>query len=99
MINTILQGLISFIISLINIFLSPINALVSTYLPNVDQALTSIGNFLSICVSSIGWVISAFAIPSIVINLIVTYYTLVLTVPLLVHAVKLAVKWYHTLMP
>lgn len=99
MINDILQGLIKFIISLVSIFLTPINLLVSQYMPSLDNAFNSIASFLGMCTNSIGWVISALGIPSIVIQLIVSYYTFKLTVPLLVSAIKIAIKWYHALMP
>lgn len=99
MIKAIISGLIQLIISLVNIFLSPINSLIETYMPSLNSAFSAIGSFLNLCVSSIGWVISALAIPSVVIELIIAYYTFKLTVPLLVHAVKLVVKWYRALMP
>lgn len=99
MIKAILSGLIKLIISLVSIFLTPINDLITTYMPSLGNALSSIGSFLAICVSSIGWVISALGIPPVVIELLVAFYTFKLTVPLLVHAIKLAVKWYRTLMP
>lgn len=99
MIKAIISGLIQLIINLVNIFLSPINSLIESYMPSLNTAFSSIASFLNICVSSIGWVISALGIPSIVIELLVAYYTFKLTVPLLVHAIKLVVKWYRALMP
>ena len=99
MIKAIISGLIQLIINLVNIFLTPINALINQFMPSLNNAFNAIGSFLNICVSSIGWVISALGIPPVVIELIIAFYTFKLTVPLLVHAVKLVVKWYRALMP
>lgn len=99
MIKGIIKGLMKLITKLLAVFLAPINALIGQYLPALDTALTKIAQFLNLCVSAIGWVISALGIPPIVIELIVAYYTFKLTVPILVHAVKLVVKWYRALMP
>lgn len=99
MINKIITGLISLVSSFVGVLLSPIDSLVANYLPSINSALTAIQNFLAYCVSAIGWVISALGIPSTVISLIITYYSFALVVPLLVHGVKLAIKWYRALMP
>lgn len=99
MINKIITGLISLVIQFVGVLLTPIDTLVASYLPSISSALIAIQNFLSYCISAIGWVISSLGIPSSVISLLITYYSFSLVVPLLVHGVKLAIKWYRTLMP
>ena len=48
MINSILKGIIGFIISLVNTILSPIDTLITNYLPSdFSNALSSINDFLS----------------------------------------------------
>lgn len=99
MIGKILTGIINLIVSLVSILFTPIDNLISSLLPDLSNAFTAVGNFISICVSSIGWVIDAVGIPSELIALIVSYYTFKLTVPLLVYLVKLAIKWYDKIKP
>ena len=44
MINALLQGIMNLIMGLVNILLLPIDALIETALPNLSDALNSIGN-------------------------------------------------------
>ena len=99
MIGKLLSGMINLVISLVNTIFTPIDNLITSLLPGLSDAFTAIGNFIAICISGIGWVIDAVGIPSQLIALLVAYYTFKLTVPLLVHAVKLAIKWYDKLKP
>ena len=99
MIKAIINGIFKLIVSLVGVVLSPIDDLISSALPSLSAALSSIGNFLSICTSSIGWVLSCFGISSICLQIIIMYFTFKLTLPLAVYAIKLAVKWYHMLVP
>lgn len=99
MINAILAGIITLITNLTNTLLLPIDAAITSYLPALSNAFTAIGNFLNICVSCIGWVISLLGLNANVISLIVIYYGFALTVPAIVYVVKLAIKWYNALKP
>lgn len=99
MINAILQGIINVITTLVNFIIAPIDNLIATALPSLDSAFVAIGDFLNLCVSSIGWVISLLGLNSNVISLIVIYYGFALSVPLVVYVIKLAVKWYNALKP
>lgn len=99
MINAILSGIINLIISLVNVILLPFDALIQSALPNLSDAFTSIGQFLNIATSSIGWVISLTGISSTAISLIVAYYGFKLTAPLLFYMIKLALSWYNKLKP
>lgn len=99
MINALLQGIITLIISLVNLILTPIDAIILSALPDLSGALTSIGAFLTIAGSSIGWVISLTGLSSETISLIVVYFTFKLTAPLLFYMIKLALAWYNKIKP
>ncbi len=99
MINSLLTGIFKLIISLVNLLLLPIDNLIDTFLPDLSVALTSIGTFLQLCFSSIGWCISALGIPSLAISFIVMYFGIKLTAPLLFSTIKLAMSWYNRLKP
>lgn len=99
MINAILKGIMKLIITLVNILLLPIDTLISTILPDLSNALTSIANFLNIALRSIGWVISLTGLSSNCISMIVLYFGFSLTAPMLFYLVKLALSWYNRLKP
>lgn len=97
MIKAIINGIMKLIMSLVSLLLSPIDALIEQFLPDLSNALDGLTSFFCYVTQYIGWVIDFAGIPSSVITLIVAYYTFKLTVPLVVSTVKLALKWYNTL--
>lgn len=99
MIGKILSGIISLIITLCSLLLAPIDAIILTLIPDLSNCFTAIGNFLNICFSSIGWVISLTGISPDVISIIVIYYTFKLTAPFSFYMIKLALAWYNKLKP
>lgn len=99
MINKILIGIIKLIVSLVSVILTPIDSLISSALPGLDSAFTLIGNLLSLISDIIPWVMSWMGLNSTIRGLVVAYFTFILTVPLVVHTVKLAIKWYDKLKP
>lgn len=99
MINAILKGIFKLVVSLVNLLLTPIDALISSALPGLSSAISAIGSFLSLCMQSIGWVLSVFAIPAGALSLLVLYYVFKLTLPLAISTIKLAIKWYDKIKP
>lgn len=99
MINAILKGIFKLVIGLVNILLTPIDAIISAALPGLSTALTGIASFLSLITSSIGWVLSVFGLSSECLSLIVVYFTFKLSVPIVVYSIKLAIRWYDKLKP
>lgn len=99
MINKILMGIISLIITLVNTLLAPIDSLISTALPGLDDAFTLIGNLLSLLTDTIPWVMSWLGLNQIIRGLVVAYFTFILTIPIVVHTIKLAIRWYDKLKP
>ena len=99
MINAILTGIFKLIIGLVSIILTPIDALITSALPSLDNALTAVASFFTYIGSSIGWVISLTGLSSETISLIVLYFTFKLTAPMLFYMIKLALSWYNKLKP
>lgn len=100
MIAKLMSAIMNLIIKLVNVLLTPINLLISQFLPQeITDGLNSIGGFFQTISNGIGWVVSASGIPSTAIAIIVATMIFKLTVPLLVHATKLAIKWYDKLKP
>ena len=99
MINKLLMGIFKIIISLVDLLLSPIDTLISQYLPGLDDAFTMIGNLVQQLCNVVPWVMSWLGVSSVVISLLVSYLTFKMSVPIVVHTVKLAIKWYDKLKP
>lgn len=97
MIKGIIKGIFKLIISLVNVLLLPIDALITNYLPSVANALNVVSSFFNWVATLIPWAISWFGLSSTTIALFVAYSTFELTVPLLTHAIKLALQWYDKL--
>lgn len=99
MINAILKGIISLIIGLVSLILTPIDNLILTALPDLSNALTAVGNFLNLISNGIGWAVSLTGLSNEALSLIVMYFTFKLTAPMLFYMIKLALSWYNKLKP
>lgn len=95
--SNLLYGLINLIIGFISLILTPIDNLILSFLPDLSNAFTSIGSYLSLIGSSIGWAISLSGLSSSAISLIIMYYVFKLTAPISFYLIKLAVAWYNKL--
>lgn len=92
--------LLSLIFFLIKLVLLPIDFLLREYLPQVSSAFTSLGEFLNMISTGLGWALSAAAIPSASVILIATYMIFRLTWPIVLSlSLKLILKWYDNLKP
>lgn len=99
MINAILTGIINIILFLVNLILLPIDALISTLLPDLSNALTSVAVMFDYALSYIGFAIDMTGLSDLAIGLIVSYWVFKLSAPLLVSTIKTALNWYRTLKP
>ena len=99
MINALLKGVIKLIISLVNVILTPIDAIIVSVLPDLSNSFTAVGSFLNIISSGIGWAVSLTGLSSATISIIVAYYSFKLTAPFLFYMIKLALAWYNKIKP
>ena len=99
MINAILTGIISLIVGLVSLILSPIDNLIMSALPDLSNALTAIGSFLNLIAQGVGWAVSATGLSNETLSLIVMYFGFKLSAPLLFYMIKLAISWYDKLKP
>lgn len=97
MIKRIISGIFKLVIGLVEIILSPIDILINNAFPSIASALGYIDNLLTYIGNLIPWVLSWFHLPSAFVTLLVGYWTFKLTLPLAVHTIKLAIKWYDKL--
>lgn len=97
MINALITGIFNIIISLVNVVLAPIDLLIKQFLPDLSTAINAIGSMFGLVGNVLGFVVSLTGLSSTALSLIVMYYTFKLTMPVLVSAIKQAIKWYNAL--
>lgn len=99
MINALLTGIFKVITSLVNLILSPINTLITNSLPELSTAFSTIHTMFNILFSGLGWWKDALLLSSETISLMISCWTIKLTLPLTIYVIKLAIKWYDKLKP
>lgn len=97
MIKAIINGIFKLIMGLVNLLLLPIDTLITNYMPSLSSALDYVNDFFDTIGNFVPFVISYFGFSELVLNSIILIMTFILTVPLLVHTVKLALAWYNKL--
>lgn len=99
MIDAIVNGLLNFLMATIDLFVSPINDVISGNFPEVLDVVALIGNFITYVSNFFTWILSWINIPHSVFQLgYFTAFACVL-VPVLLHTIKLGLAWYRKLMP
>lgn len=99
MINALLMGIFKIVTSLVNVLLSPVNALINSYLPDLANIISLINKAFGYLFGYVGWWTDAMLLNSETVSFIILYWTIKLTLPLTVNAVKLAIKWYDKIKP
>lgn len=97
--NSIFTGLINLITGFMSIVMIPINFIISSTLPDLQNALNAmsgyidiVGDYVSFCLSYLGFYSDVIAIACLLLSAIVM-------IPFLVHGLKLILRWYRILMP
>lgn len=99
MINLLLTAFYNILTTLVNVLLAPINLLIVNIFPDLNDALVSVSSLFDLLSTYIGWVIDLSGLTPLAINVLIAYWTFKLTVPLTVYVIKVAIKWYHYLIP
>lgn len=99
MANAIIKALIKLVKKFVGLLLVPINVIITNALPDINGVLSYVYNFFNTCFGFVGFVIDSLCIPQPVIAFCVGTLIFKTTISLSTFTVKLAVKWYHALMP
>lgn len=101
--SSVLAGMLQILIAVVNqivaVVMAPISLIISTLLPGVDGLFSSVSTWLTYATTYVGWVIDALGIPSIVISVVVAFYTFRLLSSFSVWGIKIAIKWWEALKP
>ena len=97
MINAILTGIISLVMALVELMLYPINFIISTFLPDLDNALYYVANMFELAGQCVGFCVSMLGLSSFAVSIIVLFWVFKLTAPFAINSIKLAINWYRSL--
>jgi len=97
LLSSLLTVVIEIAMAFVGIILIPISFLVSVLMPDLDAALLKVPAVFDYASTYMGWIISAFGIPSLVLTLMVGYYLFAVTSKITVWPVKVALSWYRAL--
>ena len=95
----IVNAILSFSMGIIHNLLSPIDSLISSHLPNLEYALSQVASFFNWLVQFVNWALSFLPLSTNTWNFIIATLIFRYTIPILVDAVKMIVKWWHYLVP
>lgn len=99
MIGSFINALVNFCIHIIQVFLNPIESLIATNIPDLSTGLASLSSVIDYIINSMGFVKDCVGLSSTATALIVGYLSFAFTMPLAVWVIKVAVKWWHALVP
>lgn len=99
MINAILTGIINLIMGLVNVLLSPIDAIIKQFMPDFSSFVSTIVGMFDYVNNGLGFTVSMLGLTPTILSAIIGYYTFKLTVPLMISAIKQVIKWYKAMKP
>lgn len=99
MIAKLFTFLFDLVIKLVQVLLSGVDAVINQFLPSVGDAINMVSSLFNSVLSYIPWVMSWIGLNTTVVTIVVAVITFQLTVPILIHTIKLAIKWYDKLKP
>lgn len=77
--------------------LFPIDVLIASLIPDSTVAFESVNSLFTVCESVLGFVIDLSGLSSTALSILITYFTMKLTGPLMVHGIKFVIKWIRVL--
>lgn len=102
MINTLLKGFFSIVITLTNYFLTPIYNLIA----NIDlggftvaDTISQLSAYVSLLQGGLSWVANAIGLPGWLFALMGLFLIANITLRVAIYVIKLILKWYRKLMP
>ena len=97
MIKRLLKAIIKLIINMTTALISPLDDFINDLLPDMQYAYQAIAKFFQLAGNTLGYCVSMLGLSDTALTLIVLYFTIKLTYPVLVALVKLGIKWYNAL--
>lgn len=87
------QILMAVLVTIVNLLLYPIGLIISQFFPDLDQGLLQLANYFEYASTYMAWIMNSFAIPTLAVTIIVSYYMFTFTTTFAVWTVKLIIRW------
>lgn len=97
LVKAIVSGIFKLIMALVNIVLTPLDLLIKALIPDLSEAFSRINSFFDLLGDYSSFAISYLGFDNTTISIVLLLLTAIISIPLAVHTVKLAIKWYNTL--
>lgn len=97
MISDLLQNILLLIATGLNFLLSPIDNLISTYVPQLDTALTYISAFFSHLIMHVPIVCSFTGLTDEILSIIIVGFLAPTLISIIAFPIKLGIKWFNML--
>ena len=91
------QILMAVVVSIVNLLLYPFGLIIAQFMPSLNDGLAQVSQYFHFAGLYIAWVINAFAVPSLAITLIASYYFFSFSTTFATWTVKLIIKWKHAI--
>lgn len=92
-------SLINFLMSFITTTMGPLSSFVLNLLPDLTGFSSTVANFFDWLVDFVSWALSWLPFTTGFYVFFALYWAFRLTLPLMVHAIKTVIKWWHALAP
>lgn len=99
MIALLFSKIFDFIISFVNLLLSPIDLIINQFLPDLSTALGYVNSMINLALNSISYVVSLTMLNPDLVAALYAYVLFLITVPITIRSIKLVIKWYNILKP
>lgn len=97
--NLIIKVILNFVTAIVSVVCTPIDAMISTYIPSIGDALNNVSSMLNYLVPFANWVLSWLPFSTNFYAFLIASLVFIYTGPIIVDIVKLVVKWWHALVP
>lgn len=97
MINALITGVFNLVIGLVNLLLYPIDYAITHTLPGLSNAFELISDFFEHLSGVVPFVISYTGLTTTTIVIILELSVFILSAPIIIQTIKVAIKWYRTI--
>lgn len=95
----IVNVIFTFVSTLINLILLPLNVSIISLFPSLNDSLTQVNSLLDWLKTFTVWVVSWLPFNSSFYSFVLLALIFIYSVPLITNLIKLIVKWWHYLVP
>lgn len=97
MFNILLQGVVKFVSQVASALIQPIATMILNLFPSVSQPLSYVSGFLNYLKQFVPFAFSYLGLTAEVKAILISLATSLITIPIAVHVIKLAIRWYNAL--